>query len=165
MQGPVSQALIDLIRCNRTAKTLDSVLKTQEACLHAESLLTSLRSSGHFWICCLDYKPQLQCTSVSEALREPVPPQLSPLVIGAMPNLVTRPQDRGRLVSLRTFTGGETKAQERESTTRDHLGSDGGYWVGPWEGFVQRFLTNPPHSWLAPHDPRVLVGMGCSGAW
>lgn len=61
----------------------------------------------------LDLLPRLlQCTSVSEALREPVPPQLSPLGIGAMPSLVTRPQDRGRLVSLRPFTGGETKAQK-----------------------------------------------------
>lgn len=108
----LSQALVDLIRCNRAAKALDSVLKTLEACLHAESLLGSFRSSGDFWICCLDYKPQLQCTSVSEALREPVPPHLSPLVIGAVPSLVPRPRDRGTLVSLRPFTGGETKAQK-----------------------------------------------------
>lgn len=26
---------------------------------------------------CLDYKPQLQCTSVSRALREPAPPAIS----------------------------------------------------------------------------------------
>lgn len=53
-------------------------------------------------ICSLDYMPQLQCTSVSAALREPAPSRLSPAVIGAVPSLVTRPQDRGRLVSFRT---------------------------------------------------------------
>lgn len=58
-----------------------------------------------------------------QGLEGASPSQLAPLVIGAMPNLVTRPWDRGRLVSLRPFTGGETKAQKGESTTQDHLGS------------------------------------------
>lgn len=41
-----NQALVVLIHCSRAAKALDSVLQTQEACLHAERLLASLRSSG-----------------------------------------------------------------------------------------------------------------------
>lgn len=59
------------------------------------------------------------------------PSQLSPLVIGAMPNLVTKPQDRGRLVSWRPFKGGETKAQKGEPTTQYHLDSGRGTGLVP----------------------------------
>lgn len=79
----------DLISQDKAAAwALYSALRTREVCLHPESLPSPWIQQG-FWICCLDYKLQLQCTSVSEALREPAASWLSPPVIGAMPSLGT----------------------------------------------------------------------------
>lgn len=83
----------------------------------------------------LDLLPRLQAPASMhlclQSFEGASPSQLSPLVIGAMPNLVTRPQDRGRLVSWRPFTGGETKDQKGEPTTQDHLDSDRGAGLVP----------------------------------
>lgn len=67
-----------------------------------------------------DRLPRLQApASMHLCLRGPEgasPSQLSPLVIGAMPSLVTRPQDRGRFVSLRpVFYRWGNRGPERES--------------------------------------------------
>lgn len=73
-----------------------------------------------------DPLPRLQTpASMHLCLHSPSQPlPLSPPVIGAVPSLVTRPQDRGRLVSLRCLWWGN-QGPERQSSKIAQGVSDG----------------------------------------
>lgn len=121
---------------------------------------------------CLDYKPQLQCTSVSGP-EGAGPSPLSPPVIGAVPSLVTKPRDRGRLVFLRTvFHRRGNQGPERESLKITRGVSDGvrhrllarGFYRGSRCSHpLPPFLAGTPGSWRPCCGNGLLWGWGRVG--